>query len=100
MAQYSLMYKSSHGTQAALTLSFFKKNTQACLRSLVRRLFQLPENCEFEHVLMTDKQAAAHANQAVAPELNPCICLTEFTSAQLAVPITASLLCAYVCACV
>lgn len=46
---------------------------------------------------MTDKQAAAHANQAVVPELNPCICLSEFTSALLTVPITTALLCVYVC---
>lgn len=53
--------------------------------------------CESEHVLMTDKQAATHANQAVLPELNPYICLCEFTSALFTAPITTSLLRARVC---
>lgn len=58
--------------------------------------------CESEHVLMTDKQAATHANQAVLPELNPYICLCDFTSALFTAPITTSLLRAlvraYLCA--
>lgn len=53
--------------------------------------------CESEHVLMTDKQAATHANQAVLPELNPYICLCEFTSALFTAPITTSLLRARLC---
>lgn len=53
--------------------------------------------CESEHILMTDKQAATHANQAVLPELNPYICLCEFTSALFTASITTSLLRARLC---
>lgn len=41
---------------------------------------------------MTDKPAAAHANQAMVLELNLCICLAEFTAALLAVSIIRPLL--------
>lgn len=54
--------------------------------------------CETEHVLMTDKQAGTHANQAVLPELNPYICLCEFTSARSQHQLLQAF-CMHVCTC-